>query len=102
MFRSDPQEQPPLIVAPDLEDWASADLDALGGAAGCSLVGDRARLDRIYTNVPALAGATGGKAPWRGAQRGATNPKTLDDDAFLGLSGDLDALFARPDFLSAR
>lgn len=98
VFRSDPQELPPLSAPLYFGDWASADLDALGAAGDRSLDGDRARLDRLYTTVPASSGAAGGNAPWRGALRGGAP----EDDGFSGLSGDLDALFARPDFLSAR
>ena len=86
-------EQPELLV--------SASLPAVSVAPARALDGERARLDRIYRGPPSPVVGRGGPRPrggraWRGLEY------QLSGQLSDSMSADLDAIFARQDFLSAR
>lgn len=108
MFPSDPADSTPLdLPLSALDDWTTSDLDALEDSSWVPdeglyrLDGERARLDRIFSSVPASSGREGSKV-WRGVGRDSDSDIYRATEGDSNLSAHLDALFARPDFLSAR
>ena len=109
VFHSDPLDlkSPRSVACPPPAEWPSPE-PLLASASAPSIAlerpldGERARLDRIYRGPPSPVvvkergpRSRGGRA-WRGLEY------QLSGQLSEGTSADLDAIFARQDFLSAR